>query len=35
MYRHIGLMSAQNQQALEFVVDVFIAAAETRLSISA
>lgn len=35
MFRHIGLMSVQNQQALEFVVDVFIAAVETQLSISA
>lgn len=35
VYRNISLMSVQNQQALEFVVDVFIDAAETQLSISA
>lgn len=35
MYRYIGLTPVQNQQVWEFVVDVFVAAAETQLSISA
>lgn len=33
--KYIGVMSVQNQQALEFIVDVFVATVETQLSISA